>query len=443
MGVSDHVLRAWESRYGLLRPVRSPGGFRLYSDGDEQRVRRMQFHLARGLGAAEAARAAIAEGETRGAPAVGAHRSGGEDLTELPALAADLRTALDALDEPAAQAVLDRLMSDFTVAAALRDVVLPYLGELGERWANGELTIAHEHFASNVIRGRLAGLARGWGNGNGPRAVLACPPGELHDLPLMIFGIILNRHGWRVDFFGVSTPVVDLVDDARRSPPDLIVVAATVPERLTADPCGPGAAGRRGAARPRRCRRVTRHRRRGRRPVAHRRPRHRRRNTRQEGGRERLAHERTTRKRRDRSMFLALKEMRRAWVRFGLLIAAIGLLVFLILFQQALQSGLVTSFVGAIRNQSAPVLVYSVDGQRVLQGSVITPDLEQIVRATPGIAEIGYIGQGTFTVTADGEPADATIIGYEREGVGSPRVPHRGPPRRAAGRGGRQRGRRR
>jgi DNA-binding transcriptional MerR regulator len=234
VGVSDHVLRAWESRYGLLRPVRSPGGFRLYSDGDEERVRRMQFHLARGLGAAEAARAAIAEGETSSAAAVGARRSGGEGLTDLHALAADLRTALDALDEPGAQTVLDRLMSEFTLAAALRDVVLPYLGDLGERWANGELTIAHEHFASNVIRGRLAGLARGWGNGNGPRAVLACPPGELHDLPLMIFGIILNRNGWRVDFFGVSTPVVDLVDDARRSPPDLIVVATTVPECLTA-----------------------------------------------------------------------------------------------------------------------------------------------------------------------------------------------------------------
>lgn len=120
-------------------------------------------------------------------------------------------------------------------------------------------------------------------------------------------------------------------------------------------------------------------------------------------------------------MFLALKELRRAPVRFGLLIAAIGLLVFLILFQQGLQSGLLTSFVGAIRNQSAPVLVYSVDGQRVLQGSVMTPDLERIVRATAGIGEIGRIGQGTFTVTAGGEATDAAIIGYEREGVGSPR----------------------
>ena len=68
-------------------------------------------------------------------------------------------------------------------------------------------------------------------------------------------------------------------------------------------------------------------------------------------------------------MFIALRELRRAKVRFGMLIAAVGLLVFLILIQQALSDGLVTSFVGAVRNQSAPVLVYSVDSQRTLQGS--------------------------------------------------------------------------
>jgi DNA-binding transcriptional MerR regulator len=233
VGVSEHVLRAWESRYGLLTPVRSPGGFRLYSAGDEQRVNRMQFHLARGLRAAEAARATITEDATPGGlPAADLYTETGRP--DLQALAADLQTALDALDEPAAQAVLDRLLSDFTVAATLRDVVVPYLRELGKRWADGEVTIIQEHFASNVIRGRLAGLARGWGNGDGPRAVLACPPGELHDLPLLIFGIILNRRGWRVDFFGANTPVAEVLDGARRSPPDLIVVATTAPERLTA-----------------------------------------------------------------------------------------------------------------------------------------------------------------------------------------------------------------
>lgn len=119
-------------------------------------------------------------------------------------------------------------------------------------------------------------------------------------------------------------------------------------------------------------------------------------------------------------MFLAVREMRRAKMRFGMLIAAIALLVFLILFQQSLQNGLLTSFVGGIRNQSAPVLVYSVDGQRVIQASVITPDLEAEVRAADRVGEVGRIGQGTFTArTAEGV-FDASILGYEVEGLGSP-----------------------
>lgn len=121
-----------------------------------------------------------------------------------------------------------------------------------------------------------------------------------------------------------------------------------------------------------------------------------------------------------REMFLALKEMRRAKGRFGLLIAAIGMLVFLILFQQSLQNGLLTSFVGAIRNQSSPVLVYSVDGQRVIQGSRITPDLEQSIRAAGGVGSVGRIGQGTFTVTAAADQYDTTLLGYQDQQLGAP-----------------------
>jgi MerR family transcriptional regulator, light-induced transcriptional regulator len=224
LGVSEHVLRAWERRYGLLRPVRSAGGFRLYSEADTRRVRQMQDHLARGLSAAEAARAVMEEidfPDLEAGPVV------------LPAaasdLAATLRQALDAFDEPTAQAVLDRLLSDLSVTAVLRQVVLPYLTELGERWAQGGASIAQEHFASHLIHGRLAGLARGWGEGYGPRAVLACPPGEQHELGLMIFGIALNRAGWRIDYLGADTPVAELTRTVRTRRPDLLVLAAVRP----------------------------------------------------------------------------------------------------------------------------------------------------------------------------------------------------------------------
>ena len=120
-------------------------------------------------------------------------------------------------------------------------------------------------------------------------------------------------------------------------------------------------------------------------------------------------------------MFLAFREMSRARVRFGLLICAVGLLVFLILTQQAIQGGLITGFVGAIRQQSAPVLVYSVDAERTLQGSVIEPGLEATIRKVDGVAEAGRVGQSTFTVRVDrGVESDAALIGYERSGLGDP-----------------------
>jgi len=120
-------------------------------------------------------------------------------------------------------------------------------------------------------------------------------------------------------------------------------------------------------------------------------------------------------------MFLALREIRRAKTRFALLVAAVALLVFLILTQQALQNGLITSFVGAIKRQSAPVLVFAVDGQRTLQGSVITPALQKAIESAPGVAEAGRIGQGTFTVVVgDAAQSNAALIGYEKSQLGGP-----------------------
>ena len=200
----------------------------------------MQAQLARGLSAAEAARAALGAEQ---ATAAGRRRRitvrRGRTLTQgLADRARALAQALDELDEPAAQAVLDRLLADFTVETVLRDVLMPYLQELGERWGRGDVTVGQEHFASNVLRGRLASLARGWGHGHGPRAVLACPPGEPHDLALLVFGIALNRNGWRVGYLGADTPLDELINTAADISADLVVLAATTPDRfvgLTAD----------------------------------------------------------------------------------------------------------------------------------------------------------------------------------------------------------------
>ena len=212
-GVSPELLRAWQRRYGLLEPARSPGGFRLYTPDDEARVRRMKDHLARGVAAAEAARLAIVPEE----PANGS----------LTSLREELRIALEAFDEAGAQRVLDGAIASFSIDAVLADLLIPYLHDLGERWADDRVTVGQEHFASNLIRARLLALARSWDAGYGPRAVLACPEGELHDLGLVVFGVALAKRGWRITFLGANTPVATVAEAASQTTPDAVVIAAS------------------------------------------------------------------------------------------------------------------------------------------------------------------------------------------------------------------------
>jgi DNA-binding transcriptional MerR regulator len=214
-GVSPELLRAWERRYGLLRPTRSPGGLRLYSLADVERVRAMKRHLADGLAAAEAAMHAAQ------APAEAAH------VPLAPAgVRRDLDAALSAFDEPRAQSVLDSLLAAATLDSALSDVIVPYLHELGDRWERGEASVAQEHFASSVLRGRLLALARGWGRGLGPRVVLACAPAEQHDLGLIAFGLALRARGWRIVYFGADTPLESVADAANAFEPVFVVISA-------------------------------------------------------------------------------------------------------------------------------------------------------------------------------------------------------------------------
>ena len=221
--MSVELLRAWESRYGLVEPQRTAGGFRLYSERDETRVRRMRALLRQGLSAAQAARDVLeADGSTRRTKVVP------------DGLMAALDEALLAFDEPGAHDALDRLFSTVDLEVALQDAILPELRSIGDRWATGAVSVAQEHFSSTLIRGRLLALARGWDRGRGRRAVLACVPGELHDIGLIAFGIVLHRRGWRILYLGQDTPIGTAVATARRARADALVLIAVEARRFRA-----------------------------------------------------------------------------------------------------------------------------------------------------------------------------------------------------------------
>src|SRR5215207_8451991 len=218
VGVSVEALRAWERRYGVLQPMRSSSGYRLYGADDQRRALRMKELIDGGYAAAEAAEALKRLGLDFAPPEADA-------AVRIAHERAGLMGALLAYDAEEAHDRLDALLGSVTVDVVLRDVVMPVLRDIGSGWERAEISIAQEHFASELIAGRLRGLGRGWDAGLGPRALLACPPGERHDIGLLCCAIALGRRGWRVTFLGADTPVGALEEAVERLKPGLVVLA--------------------------------------------------------------------------------------------------------------------------------------------------------------------------------------------------------------------------
>jgi methanogenic corrinoid protein MtbC1 len=230
VGVSAEVLRSWQQRYGVLRPSRSDSGYRLYGRDDQRRALRMKELIDAGHAAAEAA-AAVAE------PALDAGPVPPWTGGRLSEARGSLRDALLALDATAAHASLDHLIDAHTIDVLLRDVVLPVLQELGEGWQYGRVSIAQEHFGSELLAGRLRSLGRSWDDGLGPRVLLACPGGERHDLGLLCCALALHQRGWRITYLGADTPLHACEETVDRIDPELVVLSAvaTAPLHRIAD----------------------------------------------------------------------------------------------------------------------------------------------------------------------------------------------------------------
>jgi MerR family transcriptional regulator, light-induced transcriptional regulator len=212
VAVTPELLRAWERRYGLLQPIRTEGGFRLYTEEDANRVECMKRALEEGLSAAEAARRALAQERSAEHAPEGARER--------------LMAAAHAYDEVALHGVLDEALAGFSLETVLRELILPVLRELGTEWERGTLEVGQEHFASNLVRERLLALGRGWGRGGGPLAILAGAPGERHDIGLIAFGLVLRSRGWRILFLGADTPLATLGKTVEATDPRLVVVAS-------------------------------------------------------------------------------------------------------------------------------------------------------------------------------------------------------------------------
>lgn len=210
-GVNASTLRAWENRHGLLKPIRTASGHRLYTQEDVQRVRRLQELLAQGLSLADIAPLL----EQAPLPDVRA---------ESPAPAADtaavaswqgyLRETLRALEDFSTER-LDNLYNEacalYPIDLVTRNLLVPVLFELGERWDKRASGIAEEHFFSAWLRNKLgARLHHGQWLPKSKPLILACLPEETHEIGLLLFALGILQMGYRLIYLGANMPVREI-----------------------------------------------------------------------------------------------------------------------------------------------------------------------------------------------------------------------------------------
>jgi methanogenic corrinoid protein MtbC1 len=200
-GVPSDTIRKWEQRYGVLHPERTPGGQRRYSELDVARVEWLKERIHEGYRIGEAA-ALLGAGD-QVARTVEELRNG-------------IVTATIASDVDALGQLVDQALALSTLEESFAQVLAPALVEVGERWASGSVSVAQEHLVSSTVRAALQKLLSDQRADVHGTAVLACAPGERHEIGLLMLAVMLRSDGWQVAYLGADTPFADAVALADR-----------------------------------------------------------------------------------------------------------------------------------------------------------------------------------------------------------------------------------
>lgn len=224
-GLSKDVIRVWERRYGLVKPLRSSNRYREYSDEE--------------VGLLRFVKAQMEQGATIGALATEGHDSlvarmrvtmlaSAEEQKPHERLLDDLIGSLDPLDKAGFERKLNGAVAVISFEEALQRILLPLQKRIGDLWHEGRLTIAVEHYVTKVVQQKLFAVMNQLPvNESGPRVLIACPQGETHEIGAQAAAYTAATRGCQVYYLGSNLPGPELMSFCERINPDLVLLSLT------------------------------------------------------------------------------------------------------------------------------------------------------------------------------------------------------------------------
>ncbi len=233
-GLSAHVIRIWEKRYGAVKPERTDTNRRLYSREQIERLALLRELTQAGQSIGHVAKLPTPKLRQLAAEWVGANRRAVRPLPRVPSTGSFLEgcvAAVKALDSVALDEALKRAATALGTQGLLQRVVAPLAQTIGDLWRDGTLTAAHEHFASAALRVFLGQAAKPFGGTeNAPVLVVATPAGQVHELGALIVGAMAANLGWHVTYLGASLPAAEIAGAAKQNRARAVALSLVYPE---------------------------------------------------------------------------------------------------------------------------------------------------------------------------------------------------------------------
>jgi hypothetical protein len=233
-GIAADTLRAWERRYGIPMPQRTPGGHRLYSQHDIHLIKWLMARQKEGLSISRAVdhwQELLASGTD---PLAGEQGSKPMETSASPLATGSLEDsrlewlyACQAYNEAGAEQALNQAFALYPVETVVTELIQAGLHEMGGMWQRGQASVQQEHFASALAGRRLEALIAAAPPPTRPEAILlACPAEEWHAFPLLLLSLLLKRRGWNTVYLGANVPLEEMEETIQTVRPALVIMAA-------------------------------------------------------------------------------------------------------------------------------------------------------------------------------------------------------------------------
>jgi DNA-binding transcriptional MerR regulator/methylmalonyl-CoA mutase cobalamin-binding subunit len=221
-GVNPITLRAWETRYGLIEPIRKSSGHRLYTQEHIDLINRVVGLLDRGMRIGQV-----------NAELIAAKRKEGDSTEQKEDLwqryINGMIAAIIRFDESGLERIYGEALSHYPVRTVTDKLLGPLMKELGERWQKGRGSIAEEHFFGFYLRNKLgARFHHRSQTQSGPKLLLACLPGDLHEIGLLLFALDASDNGYQTILLGANMPLDELPAAIKKTACDALVLSGVI-----------------------------------------------------------------------------------------------------------------------------------------------------------------------------------------------------------------------